>query len=297
MSCVIDEEKELAALDELFSLAGKYKNNTDFTMLMDFISKFPKMAPYNAMLMHVQKPNAEYVLTASEWFGKFDLRIRPDARPIVILRPFGPVKFVFDYSDTDGDKSNIPDEIRNPFKVRGRIDSDLVSSLCNKLPALGIQKREDSKAMNDAGFLAVNRCAFSDTSNWFTYYRNHKVKILFTISLNTNHSEEQKFITILHELAHLLCGHICFKTENQFWPERSGVESRIKEFEAESVAWLVGKRMGLYNESAAAYLNKLLGDDGKLPDISLEYIIKAVGEIETLIKSKTVKPKKAVTVS
>lgn len=297
MSGMIDENKELAALDELFSLAGKYKNNSDFTKLMDFIGRFPAIAPYNAMLMHVQKPNAEYVLTASEWFRKFGLGIKPDARPIVILRPFGPVKFVFDFSDTEGDKSKIPEEIRNPFAVYGKIvDRGLIHSLYDRLPALGIEKREDSKAMNDAGFLTVKRSSLTGSYTEFSNFGSQRVKILFTMSLNTNYPEEEKFITAVHELAHLFCGHIDLKIDNQYWPKRHFVDGKIKEFEAESVAWLVGRRLGLNNTSAASYLNKLLNADSKLPDVSLEYIIKSAAEIETLIKSKSIKPKKAVTI-
>lgn len=72
------------------------------------------------------------------------------------------------------------------------------------------------------------------------------------------------------------------------------VSDKIKEFEAESVAWLVGRRLGLNSTSSAAYLNKFLNADGELPDISLEYIIKSAAEIENVVKSKSVKPKKAV---
>lgn len=70
--------------------------------LLEFVKKFPHIAPYNAMLVHVQKPGSQYVCSASEWRNGYHRDIKPGARPLVILRPFGPVSFVFELLDTDG---------------------------------------------------------------------------------------------------------------------------------------------------------------------------------------------------
>lgn len=48
------------------------------------------------MLLHIQKPGSNYVTSVAEWQNRFDRCIKPEARPMVVLRPFGPVSFVFD---------------------------------------------------------------------------------------------------------------------------------------------------------------------------------------------------------
>ena len=56
----------------------------------------------NAMLIHIQMKGAKYVATATRWNRDYGRRIKVGARPIVILQPMGPVMFVFDVTDTDG---------------------------------------------------------------------------------------------------------------------------------------------------------------------------------------------------
>ncbi len=60
----------------------------------------------------------------------------------------------------------------------------------------------------------------------------------------------------------------------------------VKEFEAESVCWLVCERMGIKNPSAE-YLNGYLGNSEEIPDISIETVLKAVNMVETMIKGKS----------
>jgi hypothetical protein len=94
--------KSIPELDKLFIEVGTYRKSSEFKKLVDFIKKFPKIAPYNAMLIHIQKPGSQYVASANEWAGRFNRIIKPGARPLVILRPFGPVSFVFELGDTNG---------------------------------------------------------------------------------------------------------------------------------------------------------------------------------------------------
>ena len=69
-----------------------------------------------------------------------------------------------------------------------------------------------------------------------------KINSRFIISINKNLSRIVQFHTICHELGHLFCYH-------QFYTESKRRKLTIKEreFEAETVAWLVCKRHGIYN--------------------------------------------------
>src|ERR1035438_1449924 len=54
-----------------------------------------------------------YVATPSDWMTEFERKVKPDARPLMMLRPFGPVMFVFDIDDTEGKPA--PADLMRPF--------------------------------------------------------------------------------------------------------------------------------------------------------------------------------------
>ena len=58
------------ALDELFRLAGEYKSTKEYRELLDFVGQFRFYSPYNAMLVHIQMPGAQYVAPAHRWLGQ-----------------------------------------------------------------------------------------------------------------------------------------------------------------------------------------------------------------------------------
>ncbi|TYT75140.1 ImmA/IrrE family metallo-endopeptidase [Desulfobotulus mexicanus] len=104
------------------------------------------------------------------------------------------------------------------------------------------------------------------------------VQVLYQIIINRNHTREEKFATLAHELGHLYCGHLGSPSDN-WWPDRNLKSKEVSEFEAESVAWLVCERMGIKNPSAQ-YLSGYLDKDNKIPDVSLEAVLRAAGMVE-----------------
>src|ERR1700722_18488255 len=109
-----------AALDELFTLAGKYNSSDAYLELMRFVGRFKFYSPFNAMLIHTQMPGARFVCTAVRWQRDHHREIKVDARPIVILQPMGPILFVFDASDTAPlpNARPLPVRVKDPFQVR-----------------------------------------------------------------------------------------------------------------------------------------------------------------------------------
>ena len=59
-------------------------------------------APFNAMLLQVQKPGLTYAASAADWRTTFKRKPKEGARPLLILWPFGPVALVYDVIDTEG---------------------------------------------------------------------------------------------------------------------------------------------------------------------------------------------------
>lgn len=95
------EDAAKHALDELFNATYAYRNSKEYMKLMRFVSRFRFYSPYNAMLIRLQRPGAGFVATPTRWKRDYDHYVKPNANPIVILQPMGPVMFVFDVSDTE----------------------------------------------------------------------------------------------------------------------------------------------------------------------------------------------------
>ena len=268
-------DNDLAALDELFHKVGTYRQSEDLKELFDFIIKFPNIAPFNAFLLHIQKPGSVFVASVSEWKERFNRTIKPGSRPLVILWPFAPVHFVFELGDTDGDDTNLEDFLK-PFKTDGKISSRIFQCLLSNLPRDGVSYDESDHGTVRAGSIQESEGNKSQNT------KGKEVKVLYNLVVNQNHSDEEKFATIAHELGHLYCGHLGSPNE-KWWPYRKNRGVEIDEFEAECVSWLICGRVGIKTPSAK-YLDAYLCEDGQIPQISLETVIKAAGLIESMMK-------------
>src|SRR6202171_641170 len=92
LAAPLDLDATRTALDELFTLAGKYNSSEDYLELMRFVGRFRFYSPFNAMLIHTQMPGAQFACTARRWRKDFRREIKISARPIVILQPMRPHK-------------------------------------------------------------------------------------------------------------------------------------------------------------------------------------------------------------
>lgn len=280
----IQKDKE-SALDKLFQEVRRYQNGQELKGVFEFIKKFRNVAPFNAFLLHVQKPGSVYVATASEWHNRFNRKIKPEARPLVILRPFGPVCFVFELGDNEGDQP-FPDELLQPFKIEGEIPPRLFGNLIQNLTCYGVSFHEANFGSSAAGCIKKSAPAVE-------YVGGKKVKIFYNLVVSEKLSEEEKFATITHELGHLFCGHLGTPV-SKLWASRTGGSLSTREFEAESVTWLVCERIGINNPSAS-YLSGYLGKDRQIPEISFETVLKAAGMVEAMTQ-KIQKPRKELLV-
>jgi len=275
------KKKSIPELDKLFQEIGTYRKSSELKELYEFVKKFSNTAPYNAMLIHIQKPGSQYVATASDWYRRFNRNISPGARPLVILRPFGPVSFVFELSDTYG-KDPFPEELLNPFRVKGEIPEFKLKQLTENLKCDGISYSESDRGASSAGFIQVG-----DSTNEMKMVMANKelwLKVLFDMVVNRSHPKETRFATILHELGHMYCGHLG-TPDSKWWEDRRGLRLNEREFEAESVCWLVCERMGIHNPSAE-YLSGYLEHNDEIPSVSIDSILKSVAIIETLINTR-----------
>ncbi len=293
-------------IDELQFLVKQYRKTEKFQKMLEFVSRCKFLSPYNAMLACLQKPDAQFVMTAKRWleYGRVP---KPEAQNIVILRPFGPVQCVYDISDTislDGDvepvmpmgysekqKAALMEEYTWQFVTeRAMSEREKYNNLIDSLPNYGIAYNHHLQAAHTY----AGKIQRFDLNELELYYSKEEPPIrhnsLFSLSVNSNYREEDEFRAICHELAHLLCGHGYLTYERDEKPIEEKEWNRINnkskkecEFEAETVAWIVCKRAGVESRSAE-YLAMYATDD-EIPICSLEAVMKAAAEIEKMIST------------
>ena len=280
----IDKRSSAKALDELFLAAGTYRKSSAYRELLKFMRRFPRLAPYNAMLIHTQNPGSRLVLTASQWEKKCHRYVKQGAKPMIILRPFGPVDFVFDIGDTEG--APVPERLLNPFPVKGNVSHAVYERLHHALNLEGVIYETSDFAPALAGKISRLPSPHRDRRQGysFLYY--------FCMTINSRQSETENFATMTHELGHMFCGHLGSPVKG-WLPERTDTTRNEREFEAESVAWLVCGRQGLQPNSDD-YLSGYLNAHEEIPDISLEAVLKSVTVIEDMINGKHKEQKKLI---
>ncbi len=284
-----DRDAAKRALDDLFSIASKYRTTKAYKELVDFVARFRFYSPFNALLVHVQKRGSTFVAPAHRWRGQYKREIVPGAQPIVILQPMGPVMFVFDVSQTEPTKGapELPAEVTNPFPTSGAaigcglprvIENGKRDGVRTSCVDLGSQGAGTIKVFAGVGFSQEFQDGL-DEDRRPTYV---DVPVRYELLVNAKHTPEEQYATVAHELAHLYCGHIG-SPEPKWWPDRRGLEGVAGEFEAESISYIVCARRGI-RTSSARYLASY-GEE-QVPPISLELVMKTAGLIESMTNGR-----------
>src|ERR1039458_5077229 len=91
---LFETEAARSLLDQLLTDSRLYTKSKDYQDLLDFVVRLRNFAPFNAMLLQVQKPGLSYAASAHDWRERFGRTPQEGARPLLILWPFGPVALV-----------------------------------------------------------------------------------------------------------------------------------------------------------------------------------------------------------
>ncbi len=272
------------ALDELFAYTRQYRSTAEYIEMMNFVSHFRLYSPFNAMLAHVQMPGAVYVAPAGRWLSEFNRHIKPGARPLVMLQPRGPVMFVFDVSQTEplADAPELPMSVTKPFDVPPRLVVREFELTCHNARRDGIHISEASAGSQSAGQVSPIGRGLHVIFAWKSRSKILQMEIerSYELLLNAEHKTEAKYATLVHELAHVYCGHLGTQ-DPAMWPDRRHLSLAEIEFEAESVCYLVCRRAGIENHSEA-YLSSFLDGKGEIPSISIDTVLKVAGLIEQM---------------
>jgi len=254
-------------LDQLLDESRLYRTGADHKNLLDFVVRLRNFAPFNAMLLEVQKPGLNHAASAQEWRDIFGRAIKADARPLLILWPFGPVALVYDVMDTEGDP--LPEGVA-AFSASGVMNQVALQRFAKLLAKRHIAWNYFDGGDRKAGYIErVTRSSDSDAPS------------IYRMNINQNHNPNIQFATIAHELAHLYLGHLG-KDKYLSIPDRPRQSHDQQELEAESAAYIVCARNGVSNKSES-YLTNYVGKGTTSKQLDLYQIMRATGQIEAVL--------------
>lgn len=202
---------------------------------------------FNSLLVVLQRPHARYLLTARQWMERWDRRVRPGEHPILIMWPFSPVEFVFDVSQVEADTGarELPHHWQNPYAMEHARDADFA------LHWLVTNARHDGVRTTFAGsgFASAGSIRIADSGKQLhldardgSVAAGSTTPLRYEAVINDAHNSTEQLATMAHELGHLFCGHLG-ALESDWWPARRPESEAMREFEAESVAQLVFRRV------------------------------------------------------
>lgn len=264
---LFDVEAARSMLDQLLDDSRLYRKGADYQNLLDFVVRLRNFAPFNAMLLQVQKPGMRHAASKLDWLGKFGRTIKDDARPLLILWPFAPIALVYDLLDTEGE--DLLEGVA-AFEASGTIDQLSMGTFALLLIRKGIEWTPIDVGENRAGSIQlVQRAAKPGAAS------------TYRMKVNRNHDLNIQFATLTHELAHLYMGHLGPDSYLHI-PVRPAKTLEQRELEAESVAYIVCGRNGVDNKSQS-YLASYVKQDTSAEQLDIYQIMRAAGQIETLL--------------
>ena len=272
------ENIEKSLLADLLEQSRVYRQSKDYLELLDFVTRLPNFAPFNAFLLRLQKPGLRFASSAYDWRLKFNRTIKEGARPLIILWPFGPIALVYDVNDTEG--APLPESALNAFHATGAMTSSKMDHFSLLLSKVGIDLKLIAYGDGHAGHVSAAR-----EPEGLTVQRRStdaKVKPDYHVRVNSTHEPNVQFVTLLHELGHLFLGHL---GPDKFLniSKRPRLSPAQEELEAESLAYLVCRRNGVESKSEE-YLSSFVEENTTVEHLDLYFLLKAAGQIETLLQ-------------
>ena len=254
-------------MDRLLTDARLYSTGKDYKDLLDFVVRLRNFAPFNAMLLHIQKPGLSYVARRADWRERFDRTVKEGSRPLLIMWPFGPVALVYDVQDTEG--KPLPKDVTS-FIAIGDIDQARISWSMDLIGKKNIQSDLFDGGDGAAGYIRVVKRAGGP-----------KDKNSYRMLINRNHLPVVQFVTVCHELGHLYLGHLGPDKALSI-PQRASMRHAQMELEAESVAYVVCARVGVHSRSET-YLSKYVTENTTIDTVDVYQVMRATGQVEALL--------------
>lgn len=269
------------SIQYMLGAAMQYGGVRDYVDLLDRVAALDQYKPFNALLVLLQRPSATFLLPAHQWMEKYGRVPRPGQQPLVMLQPRGPVMFLFDVSQTeapDGGKT-LPLHLRNPFATADMRSADsALGWLTTNAKGDGVRVSPAGHGLRSAGCIWATDQGMSQSALMRKRPDTYgSVPVHYETLLNDAYSATERLATLAHELGHLYCGHIGTH-DTELWRGRPGLSTPLQELEAESVAWIVFKRLAP-GVDLPEYLKQYFRKGEPRPEADIERVLVAAGRV------------------
>lgn len=255
-------------LTSCLQILGSTLKARHYKDLLDFVVRLRNFAPFNAMLLHLQKPGISYAASARDWHERFGRWPKEGARPLLILWPFAPVALVYDVQDTEG--RDLPQDAAC-FSAQDPVNQGRIWSFMERMGKKYIECHMVDAGDARAGSIRVIKRASAA-----------KETTLYRMTINRNHAPAIQFATIAHELGHLFLGHLG-PDRTLSVPARVSMDYAQVELEAESVSYLVCARNKVTSRSKA-YLSDYVSANTTISHVDVYQVMRAAGQVEALLE-------------
>lgn len=271
-------ESEQNAIDEMFLAGRLYRSSVEYFDLIHFIARLPKYSAFNGLLLYLQNRNITYVSTAGNWQQQFGRRPKFNARPLIILAPMSPIRFVYDIYDTEGE--TITSDQLKSLAAKEKFSKDIYEKTISNCKFHGIAVRESLSAVKDIdNVLAL-------TYETRKRYENLNIEswAKYLIFINLQDSNGDKYARLALGLGHIFCGHLGID-DSSWWQDRRDADQNKAAIEAQSAAYLVCLRKGLIKPSEK-FLSPYNRVETEMPAFSLNAVFHATHYIEDMGKNR-----------
>lgn len=261
----VEQAKKIAsnAIDQLRQAleAGHSERLTEYLAVM---ARFRRYSWHNVMLIASQKPHATHVAGFHAWhkLGRF---VKKGEKGVLILAPI--VRKEAEYNgETESDESS------GAVGFRAAYVFDISQTDGQPLPEIGSVEGDPREYRERLATFVAEQGVALEYSKDISPARGTSSGGKITLLPSLPPAEE--FATLAHEIAH----EMMHRDER-----RTSTSKRIRETEAEAVAFVVCSAIGLETGSAAQDYIGLYGGDAKLLSASLEYVQQTATQILSAI--------------
>ena len=276
-------------VDELLASVEEYARPARFLKLLAGIAQFRDYSPNNALMIALQRPTARYVLTPRRWksLGRF---VKRGACPIIALRPFAPVMYLYDVSDTkvepgrkDGFDASWAELSAHDPEVE--VPPEALQQLLDNLPLWGIAHGTFPTGPS----LSVELRVGGEDDVLAVPVDGETVTCRPAYVLHTREGAPDTiaFTALVQALARIFCRHVRSGYEKG-WENSRHVSAEVEQFEVQAVAGLVCRRLQVASPSYSFWADFEF-DRRDIPPISLDAVCDAVTEIERMLEPCTVR--------
>ena len=204
---------------------------------------------YNSAVLVVQRPGLGFAANESTWQRDYGRLIKPEARPLIIVKPFSPLEIYYEASDTYSPEDK---PLRSWMQQPKTFEIPTMPPFTKEDLVLVLNRHGVYFGERDLGERLCGEMIYQKTPMPIECHnkKGEPIKLFthYAMILNSRHELPQQTATFFHEIGHLLCGHLPQDkeiTDKDFLgckiPKRGNIPPEQKEYEAELTCKIIMK--------------------------------------------------------